>query len=272
MKPMSSEKASTKARSKTDHQPDKPSKSLSLKDLKGFANKMAMEANRAPLIHFPQGKLALPDKQDKHVERDRHDLANIVALPVIVAAAIVQLLSANEMAFKLLFWMVLAYFFIDFAWVIWIPSCVKSTYTIKMHHTAALLYLVVPYVYPEYGHFLGKCMLLEANTWFLIARRYFGRIRWHSVGFYVTWITIRLGLFTYLFYEACHVYYERVVVQLDSDKNGTLSVGELLFLPKYVHLTMLAPMLQALFCGLNYKWTYDLVNQKMKSKGPSSGL
>jgi len=268
---MPSEKAAEKQEDSTKER--RRSRSLSLERAKGLAHKVAKETNRAPLIHFPQGKFAPPPQLDKDAARDQHDVANLLALPIIVASALSYLSTRSDYAYKQLFAVVLFYFVADFAWVIVVPSCVKSTFTIKMHHTAALLYLIVPYKYPEYGHFLGYCMLLELNTWFLIARRFWNRnYKWHSIGFYITWVTIRLGLFTYLFHAACKAYYEKVFIQLDKDSNGKLSIPEMLRLGNWVHIMMLAPVLQALFCALNYKWTYDLVCQKWYDKGPSKGL
>jgi hypothetical protein len=46
---------------------------------------------------------------------------------------------------------------------------------IVQHHIATLLYLVVPYLYPQDSWLMGACLIVEVNTWLLIARRVFNK-------------------------------------------------------------------------------------------------
>ena len=60
-------------------------------------------------------------------------------------------------------------------WLLICPQCVRSPRVIVSHHIVSLLYILVPFSYPEYDWAMGYCMLVEINTWFLIARRYFNK-------------------------------------------------------------------------------------------------
>jgi hypothetical protein len=231
------------------------------------------ESAQTHLVHFPEGKLAPPPDEGKDEARDLHDLGNLLALPVLLLIDANYLIYDTVEGYWLFFFTVLVYFVGDLTWVILVPKCVKSTLTIKTHHTVSIFYLILPFSYPEYGMFLGYCMLVELNTWFLIARRYWRRSsKIFSVGFYLTWVTVRVGLFTGLMISSFESYLEKVFSQLDADNSGTLSRKEILRLRNWVHLMMLAPMFQTVFCALNWKWTYDLIIQKIRGAGPSKGL
>lgn len=238
-----------------------------------FTQRLVKEALQTPLVHYPEGKLAPPPDLGKDDARDNHDLGNLLTLPILIIVDVYYLLTDTNMAYWIFFGVVLFYFASDLIWVITVPKCVKSVLTIKIHHTVSMLYLILPFSYPEYGRFLGYVMLVELNTWFLIARRYWRRSsKIFSIGFYITWVTVRVGLFTYLMISSFESYLEKVFLQLDVDESGTLTRKEIMRLRNWVHLMMLAPMFQTVFCALNWKWTYDLILQKMKGAGPSKGL
>ena len=64
----------------------------------------------------------------------------------------------------------------DLIWVMLAPTCVKSPGVIIQHHAATLLYLIIPYRFPEEtGWLMGACLCVEVNTWLLIARRVFNK-------------------------------------------------------------------------------------------------
>jgi hypothetical protein len=238
-----------------------------------FAQKIVKETAQTPLKHFPEGKLGPPPDEGKDAARDAHDLGNLLALPVLVFFDVNYLYYDTTEAYWIFFGITLFYFSSDLLWVILVPHCVKSALTIKIHHMVSLGYLILPFSYPEYGTFLAYCMLVEINTWFLIARRYWRRTsKIFSIGFYISWVTVRVGLFTYLMVSSFESYLEKAFEQLDVDNSGTLTRKEILRLRNWVHLMMLAPMFQTVFCALNWKWTYDLILQKVKGAGPAKGL
>ncbi|KAL7567941.1 hypothetical protein ACA910_019652 [Epithemia clementina (nom. ined.)] len=165
--------------------------------------------------------------------------------------------------FDLFFMVTAVYFLIDLAWILIIPDCVKSPSTIIQHHIATLLYIMIPYQVPDLRWAMGACMIVEINTWFLIARRVFNkqgfppwiidlsfvsfRVKLISVLFYFTWIVTRCIIYPYLL----PLFYQAFI-------NQTRKVGT------PWNLVALAVPLHTLFCLLNLKWTYDLLMSKIR--------
>jgi hypothetical protein len=124
-------------------------------------------------------------------------------------------------------------------------------------------YIFLPYFHSEFQWCMGACMIVEVNTWFLIARRVFNkqgfppwilnlsivsiRVKLISIFFYVTWIAIRCILYPSLmplFYQAW---------QSHSIKVNTPWNVVILCIP-----------LHGFFCYLNIKWSYDLLMSKIR--------
>ena len=155
-----------------------------------------------------------------------------------------------------IFTLALLYFISDTLWVCMVPHCVKSPSTIIIHHFACLVYLFLLFMNPTYFWFMGSCLSIEANTWFLIARRvmnksgvpvwkidlpfgYSLQLKLISVCFYTTWFLGRCILYPYLLNEVWTDWYEKREIAL------------------FVKMSM-----QALFTFLNLKWTYNLIQGK----------
>jgi hypothetical protein len=166
--------------------------------------------------------------------------------------------------FDLFFQVTLVYFCVDVLWILVVPNCVKSPFTILQHHIATIIYLMIPYYYcPDCRWCMGACMSVEINTWFLIARRVLNkqghspwtielsalsmRVKLISILFYVTWIGIRCILYPLLL-RHCYKNY------MDYSKN----VGT------QWNIVMLSVPLHAAFCLLNFKWSYDLLMSKVR--------
>lgn len=77
--------------------------------------------------------------------------------------------------FPLFYAITIGYFVADLIWVLLVPHCVKSPGVIIQHHVATILYLIIPYRFPEEGWLMGACLSVEVNTWLLIARRVFNK-------------------------------------------------------------------------------------------------
>jgi len=228
---------------------------------------------------------------DPDWHRDTHDFFNLIVLIPVVALNIMnwnwdhylwwkthqqgKRMQNSSTAFGMedawtgewfnsFFYVSLAYFTIDLAWILLVPSCVKSPSTIIQHHTATMVYLLLPFYYEDLRWCMGACMIVEVNTWFLIARRVFNkqgfppwtielgsfasiRIKLISVFFYVTWIGIRCILYPYLMPQ----FYQKWVQH--TEEEGTPW-----------NMVMLCVPLHAVFCLLNMKWTYDLFSSKMR--------
>ena len=168
-------------------------------------------------------------KHDDDWARDSHDFFNLIVLIPVVALNVINwnwemILSMPKNKsvadawtgdfFDLFFGVTFLYFVVDLLWILLIPSCVKSPSTIIQHHVATMLYIMIPYFVPDYRWCMGACMIVEVNTWFLIARRVFNkqgfspwiidlsfvsiRVKLISICFYVTWISIRCFLYPIL--------------------------------------------------------------------------
>jgi TLC domain len=156
------------------------------------------------------------------------------------------------------------YFVIDLFWVYAIPQAVRSPSTIIQHHIATLCYIIIPYWYPQCRWVMGACMIVEINTWFLIARRVFNkqgfppwtivdfsflsiRIKIISIMFYTTWISIRCILYPLLVLPIYTLYSNEC-----KRTNNTFN------------LIGLCLPLHTIFCMLNIKWSYDLLMSKIR--------
>ena len=121
------------------------------------------------------------DREDKRVvlpgvprhgedlDRDTHDLVNLVVLIPIVALNVMNWnwdvilnFKAKTAAdawtgewFDLFFACTLAYFIFDLLWILLIPTCVKSPATIIQHHIVTMLYMGIPYYQPEMRWAMG---------------------------------------------------------------------------------------------------------------------
>ena len=213
-------------------------------------------------------------KHDDDWARDSHDFFNLIVLIPVVALNVINwnwemMLSMPSKSawtgdfFDLFFGVTFLYFVVDLLWILLIPSCVKSPATIIQHHVATMLYIMIPYFVPAYRWCMGACMIVEVNTWFLIARRVFNkqgfppwvidlsfvsiRVKLISLFFYVTWIAIRCILYPYLLWPFAQAWVEH------SAKVGTK-----------MNIVMLCVPLHACFCLLNLKWSYDLLMSKIR--------
>eukprot|EP00929_Paragymnodinium_shiwhaense_P055275 TRINITY_DN27700_c0_g4_i1.p1 TRINITY_DN27700_c0_g4~~TRINITY_DN27700_c0_g4_i1.p1 ORF type:complete len:396 (+),score=84.15 TRINITY_DN27700_c0_g4_i1:132-1319(+) len=243
-------------------------------------------------------RLLGPLHQDDNRARDVHDWFNLVALlPVIwmnfanwrcssgskfcglfamslglgdQAVSVTDLWQGDS--FVSFWWTTFTYFILDLIWMVVLPNCVRSPGVIIKHHLATIAYIMIPYTYPEYGWLMGACMIVEVNTWFLIARRAFNtqgdkpfctgvslpkslRLCLISSCFYVSWFSIRLVVYPCLFVVIVQEWWKF------SQKVGTP-----------LNPIALTPLIQAVLIFLNIKWTIDLVRSKFKKKGPAKGL
>lgn len=220
---------------------------------------------------------------DKNVARDIHDIFNlIVLLPVIIlnlanwdytairqwagAAAVTSIPSSwHGHYFMPFWWTTCSYFVADVIFVLLSPRCVRSPSVIMKHHLITLAYICVPLYFREYEWLMGSCLLVEINTWLLIARRFFNRagdkpffsigvpftkslrIKVISVGFYVTWFAIRIIGYPALMLPVVRAY-----------DTHTMLTGTRL------NALAIAPLFHLVFIILNFKWTVDLVRSKLR--------
>lgn len=217
-----------------------------------------------------------PSITESDLARDNHDYFNIIALPFVVVSGGMNYDfpsgSYNGDYFWTMWMTTLLYFFLDFSWVVLVPTCVNSPGVIVKHHVVAILYLFAPIFYPDYRWLMGTILSVELNTWFLICRRIVYRSHYCpiyptvnpmittavSTLFYTTWILIRCFLYPYVLIIFLYMYKDAV------ESTGKYFFTETIFI--FVH---------AALCVLNLKWTQDLFTPIVKrwfGTGPKKSL
>jgi hypothetical protein len=101
-----------------------------------------------------------------------HDYFNLVVIAILNVENLTYL--ATGKGFELFFTSAMVYFLLDTIFVGVYPQSVKSPVVILSHHICTALYMLIPYSYPHYQWCMAYCMLVEINTWLLIARRQLG--------------------------------------------------------------------------------------------------
>lgn len=119
----------------------------------------------------------------------------------------------------------------------------------------AIIYLSAPLAYPDYRWFMGACLSVEVNTWFLILRRVVNKTKDRSpvlkeivsALFYVSWIIIRVFIYPAILVCFLQLAYQEVVA------TEQLWHWPMIFIPLHFFL-----------CLLNLKWSYDLFEPIIK--------
>ncbi|CAM9131275.1 unnamed protein product, partial [Ectocarpus fasciculatus] len=186
-----------------------------------------------------------------------HDLFNLVCLPVIVivniwAISIFFLHNSSrdtlELAWTIQIGTLNSYIFADTVWICCSPESVSAFKTIVMHHFIVFFgWILVPNQVVSFRP-IATCLLsVEINTLFMIARKFqplqtYPRIvSFLRIGFYATWIPLRIVIFPF----CCYLGY-REVINFYNDK-GTL-----------LNIATLGWTLLVVITALNAKWTFDL--------------
>ena len=175
-----------------------------------------------------------------------------------------------------------SYIVADLGFLIWLPNCVKSPKAIVSHHYATLLYIAVPIYHLPMRWFMGACMFVELNTWFMILRRVLnfkdasglwkqisrftnvptplGTVKLVSVCFWITWVIIRLAIYPALVPVAVKMWWSEVLL---SSYPAPIS---------WMQVVLLAPVFQIYLTYLNLQWTLQLVKNKLQNKAVAKGL
>ena len=196
------------------------------------------------------------------------------------------------------------YFFLDFSWVVLVPTCVNSPGVIvkvrlilviiliiirftsntlniylvssqinyTQHHIVAILYLFAPIFYPDYRWLMGTILSVELNTWFLICRRIVYRS--HYCPIYPRVNPMITTAVSTLFYTTwilirCFLYPYVLIIFLYMYKDAVESTG------KYFFTETIFIFVHAALCVLNLKWTQDLFTPIVKrwfGTGPKKSL
>lgn len=176
-----------------------------------------------------------------------HDWFNLVTLGFLNILNCCYLVTGH--GFLVFYTAAMVYFLLDIIFIGCYPNCVKSPIVLLCHHIVTSLYILIPYNYPQYHWCMAYCMLVEINTWFLIARRNIPSLLVEAL-FYVSWVLLRNVWYPYLVYA----FYQEWLHE--SKKSGT-SWNPIL----------VCPIFQTVLVGLNAHWTVQLLRRKKSRKG-----
>lgn len=180
-----------------------------------------------------------------------HDWFNLVVIALLNVLNLSYLATGE--GFTVFWTTTMLYFLFDTVFVGIYPQSVKSPVVILSHHLCTALYMLIPYNYPQYHWCMAYCMLVEVNTWLLIARRCIGG-RAIELAFYATWVGLRNVFYPYLIW-AFAVEWQNETKACGSPWNPIL----------------ITPLLQAFLTGLNYHWTLQLVVKLLRPAGKGAG-
>ena len=174
----------------------------------------------------------------------KHDAFNLIVLPFVCGTNVLYLTSGKDSLLWLQFYLFALYLLFDTLWVTVRPQSVASPSTIIFHHLVCLIGWIVPhYSDPSLSMWTSLGLAVEVNTFFLIARRYFGRTMPLQFAFYSTWVILRLLLYPVVLYNFVFKYIE---YSMKKNQGNFLNTG-LFVLSTMIFLNM-----------LNLKWSRDL--------------
>lgn len=150
------------------------------------------------------------------------------------------------------------YIVIDFLIIFIYPECVKSPRLILFHHSLFIINVILCLLQPWTYWYMGANILVEINTWFIIARRCMHKsgISKNSFltyvlvsgSYYLSWIIFRLIMFPYLFYLNYLAW-----VELKQEKGSVFN------------LTLWGLINTGIFLSLMIKWSFDIIRNKILS-------
>ena len=175
----------------------------------------------------------------------RHDIWNIIALPFVVYINWRFILEQNDMNRNLMFHGFLFYIVADSFWIIFKPKCVGSPRTILIHHIVTTCGWYVQSMDKDLAYFSALALMVEANTWLKITKRYteaYETLNYiFDIIFYITWFLLRVTMYPYLVYATGIYTIER------SYSCGTI-----------FNVALPTCITAVLLMCMNMKWTYDL--------------
>lgn len=196
-----------------------------------------------------------------------HDIFNLFCLFIIIIIDLLYLYYTTEYnkiptelgqnynnLFLIFFYIFVSYLCIDSIWIIIYPqSIISNPFGILIHHFMCLPLCLVPWYFRRYSWYMIFALISEINTFIIVLRRQFtnGTFLYHicNILFYITWIFLRLVLFTLL----CYLYIKEYIII--SNDLGT-----------FINLPLLAPIFQISITLLNWKWTFDLLKKSLMKK------
>lgn len=181
---------------------------------------------------------------------NRHDIFNLIAIPFIILTNSLYLFHSHDWYWTE-FWCFFIYIVVDTLWLIIKPRSVVSPNAIIAHHAVCIIGWMLPALNNQiYADWVSYGLLVEINTWFLIARRTWKDISFFSICFYICWFLLRLIMYPVVLYQFTRFIYE----------NYRSSVQTVHYSAFIQWVFMLA------LTGLNYKWTIDMLLKRSRDK------
>lgn len=177
-----------------------------------------------------------------------HDIFNLIALPIVCITNITYLVdTASERYFYLQYFCFVVYVLTDTLWLIMKPNSVSSAATILPHHFICLVGWNITLINKSLARWISLAVLVEINTFFLIARRNVRENKFIAFCFYFTWILIRCIIYPSIFVIIIMNYIE------EYKKNFII-----------LNSSCLALVLGFCLVYLNFKWTVDLYRKSIR--------
>ncbi len=123
---------------------------------------------------------------------NRHDIWNIIWLPIIVIININLLATWSTFIEYLFTYVFLLYLGTDFIWLLIKPSSVTSPKVILFHHIVTIIGIsTIPYVDHEMKKIICTASLVELNTWIRLLKNLYKEYILFDMLFIISWIVIR---------------------------------------------------------------------------------
>lgn len=132
----------------------------------------------------------------------RHDIWNIVWLPIVFGLNANFLLQWNLYNETLFVWVFVTYLILDLFWILIKPCSVSAPITIVLHHLVTISgALLIPYTTETVKTAICMASMVELNTWFRMLKKIFKQYETVlDVLFIISWILIRCIIGPYVQY------------------------------------------------------------------------
>lgn len=128
-----------------------------------------------------------------------HDWTNVVMLSFIFALSLVSLrLGEDSVGHTAVICVTFVYLVADIIWITFQPGMVKTPMSIIAHHLVTLIVMFDTLEIPAHRANASRALLVEINTVLLTLRRLLGHPLWCEIGFYASWVLVRLIWFPLL--------------------------------------------------------------------------
>jgi len=128
-----------------------------------------------------------------------HDEVNIWVLCLVFILAVLSLMHGMYSPGHMVVIVVMTtYLLFDMTWIALVPAIAKTPVSVILHHIVTLVVICGGIEHAKHRVLASMALLVEINTVLITLRRKLGRPLWCEVGFFATWIGLRLIWFPML--------------------------------------------------------------------------